>query len=117
MRSASCGNVPAERRASSGPIGNPWQISTPGRGSPVPAGTVTWLARVCRPERNVLFIDSAGSLRTRLAVDPARTRGGQGVSPVACLRQRVGAERDADAEIDELVDDGGILPLVDVVHE
>ena len=38
MRSISWGNVPAERRASSGPIGKPWQRITPGRGSSRPGG-------------------------------------------------------------------------------
>ena len=33
MRSTSCGNVPADRRASSGPIGKPWHSTTAGRGS------------------------------------------------------------------------------------
>jgi len=48
MRSMSWGNVPAERRASKGPIGNPWQRITPGRGSSRPEGTARWRAS-CRP--------------------------------------------------------------------
>ena len=33
MRSISSGNVPADWRASSGPVGKPWQSTTAGNGS------------------------------------------------------------------------------------
>ena len=52
MRSHTCGYVPAERRASSGPIGKPWQRITPGERYSRPTGTTRWLASVFPPLRN-----------------------------------------------------------------
>src|SRR5690606_27613453 len=50
-------------------------------------------------------------------VDAQAPGPGERVPAIARLGERVGGEADADAEVDELVDGGGVLPLVEVVHE
>ncbi len=56
IRSTSCGNVPPDRRASIGPIGNPWHRISPGRSGSATAlldGSLRWLANVNGPLWNV----------------------------------------------------------------
>ena len=76
MRSMSWGNVPAERRASSGPIGKPWQRITPGRGSSRPAGTARWRASV-RPSDVKRAVHTGRPSGTRAAVSASLARVGQ----------------------------------------
>ena len=120
MRSTNCGNVPADWRASIGPIGKPWHRITAGRRPGVlPAGTVRWHASVNAPDRNVPFTPSRSCpIHDRgvrwMRRDPRRR---QVIAAVARLGERVGGEADAHAEVDELLDDGRVLPLVEVIHQ
>src|SRR3954451_18381352 len=119
MRSTSCGNVPAERRASIGPTGKPWQTITAGRGSDGPDGTVKWHASVFEPDRNVPFTARAAARwsRPRWTDRAAPARGGQCVTAVARLGEGVGREPDPDAQLHELLDDGRVVPVVEVVDQ
>ena len=45
MRSTSSGKVPADWRASSGPVGKPWQSTNPGSGAAALGGRPAGVAR------------------------------------------------------------------------
>ena len=119
MRSTNCGNVPAERRASIGPIGKPWHRIAAGRCPAVdPVGTVRWHASEWAPERNVPFIPATQlPSRSRRAHHAVGARRRQVIATIAGLGERVRGEPDADPEVDELLYDSGVLPRVEVVHQ
>ena len=70
------------------------------------------------PDRNVPFTPTDPAAFTIAACagraeSPASPGDSRGCAP----RRAVGGEADADTEVDELVDDGRVLPLVEVVHQ
>ena len=119
MRSTNCGNVPADWRASIGPIGNPWHRITAGRRPGVlPVGTVRWQASVNAPERNEPFTDVAARVTNvacaRRAEHPASPGGSRDCGPRRACRGRT---RCPTPRSTNSLDDGGVLPLVEVVHQ